>query len=102
MTKRKISPLWGIVALVVFSGSAIFYVRNIILVDQLAKEINEKLTEKDNLLIENKTLRATEDKLLVKEKIIPIAQNKLDMIYPEEPFIVLKVSELNKAKIESK
>ncbi|MBU2443991.1 MAG: cell division protein FtsL [Bacteroidetes bacterium] len=102
MTSRKISPLWGIVALVIFSGSAIFYVRNIILIDQLAREINEKLNEKDNLVIENKTLKATEEKLSVKEKIIPVAQNKLKMMYPREPAIVLKVSDVNKSKIGSK
>ncbi|MBM4175148.1 MAG: hypothetical protein FJ213_03095 [Ignavibacteria bacterium] len=101
MTKRKFSPLWGIIALVVFSGSAIFYVRNIILVDDLAREINEKLNEKNNLLIENKTLRATEEKLCVREKIVPTAQSRLQMIIPKEPTIILKISEVNNLKTSS-
>ncbi len=102
MTKRKFSPLWGIIALVVFSGSAIFYVRNIIFVDNLAREINEKLNEKNNLLIENKTLKATEEKLSVKEKVVPMAQSRLQMIIPKEPTVILKLSEVNKLKISGK
>lgn len=83
------------IAFTLFSAVAVFYVRNIIAVNDLTKKINELIGEREKLIIENKELIAEEKKLLVKERIIPIAQEKLGMIFPEDPTIVLKLSEKN-------
>ncbi len=92
------NPGYIIVVIIFFGLLVIAYVANVIFIRNYSKEIEKKKTEFEVLLNENKQLRTVYESLIAKDRIISIATNQLQMIFPKEAPEVLIIS---KEKLKS-
>lgn len=90
MKRKRISPLYLMLAFVLFSGVAMIYVKNILTVDATTKEINQLQEAINKEKVEKNKLNAEIEKLIARERIVDIAKNKLNLTFPKGPIYVIK------------
>ncbi len=90
--EEKIKPRRWLILLIVVIGAllTIFYVYNVQSVNQLLSEVRDEQKELRKLKIENEQFVSELTKLRSADRIIPIAKNKIGMIDPKEPPVVIR------------
>ena len=90
--EEKIKPKRWLILLIVVLGAllTIFYVYNVQSVNDMLSDIRQEEKELRRLKIENERLVSELTELRSADRIIPIAKNKLDMIDPEKPPVIIK------------
>ncbi len=80
--RAKTSNIVGILFLV--AASALLYVGNVIAVNNLAKEVNDLIAKKNQILSMNEVIKAEINRKASLERISLMAQEKLGMTNPKE------------------
>ncbi len=82
--KKRQSPLKTIVAIFLLTALGVFTIKNIVTIDQLAQDINDKRLRYSAIKNTNELLKAEINRKSGMERIIPIAQKDLGMMLPKE------------------
>lgn len=98
--KRKISLFNFLVSLFVSAGVIVFFVYNIIAVNNLAVENNNIKTEMSKVLSVNNNLQTEIERLSNVDNIRPVAVDRLNLKFPvaKPKKITINKSELEKIK----